>query len=183
MSLHPKPPCDSMLLRPVGTCVSPHHLSGLCNACCATRFAEHPEQNTGGHKGPLCSPSPLCHPFSCFPPRSRWDPGVGSAAGFYHHTVHARAAPPAIPATRCGRYYLFPDCSNLPCTAPAIPSSSPRPPQVNLGLATPGCRLLLLPAVVLPPWAAGTICGLSPISQNKYRRTFLVGEDGDAAWR
>lgn len=51
--------------------------------------------------------------------------------------IHAPAATPVIPAMRCSRYFLFPDCSDLPCTAPAAPSSSwlSQPSQMDLGPA------------------------------------------------
>lgn len=60
---------------------------------------------------------------------------------------------------------------------------SPRPPQMNLVWL-----LLLLPAAALPPLGSGTVAagmsrGLSPVSQNKSGRTFLVGEDGSALRR
>lgn len=53
------------------------------------------------------------------------------------HGIHAPAATPVIPAMRCSRYFLFPDCSDLPCTAPAAPSSSrlSQPSQMDLGPA------------------------------------------------
>lgn len=52
------------------------------------------------------------------------------------HGIHAPVATPVIPAMRCSRYFLFLDCSDLPCTALAAPSSS-QPSRMDLGPAGP----------------------------------------------